>query len=176
MCGDCDKLLCDLCLNNHVDTSVNLNCPHCNKHPFEAMYIPRPIRNFFNLIEFYCPHECGKKIKYDELRNHLISCEKYEKIFNCILCNQIIRGKSRYDEVIIDHVEKCIKKKKRCKYCGNEFNPKEADEHQNVCNQKPITCEKCSLGYLKQFECAHNEFYCLLIFDVMDCLGNLIGK
>lgn len=81
-CGD---LYCSKC----VVTLVTTPCTKCKKdlHFSKNSFAER----FVKLIKVSCKFNCGKKFSYEEMRTHLLNCEK--KIFECSFPKCEFKGK-----------------------------------------------------------------------------------
>jgi hypothetical protein len=82
----CGKLFCSLCIGN----LVNEKCPNCSnkKMHFGKNHFAQKL---LKSIKVTCKYNCGKKISYEEMRNHLLICENKE--FLCSFDNCNFKGK-----------------------------------------------------------------------------------
>ena len=84
MCGKCEQSFCDFCITKFLNMNQYENCPHCYNEPFETINLQRAIKNTLNSMRFKCQYECGEEVfNYDKLKNHLNSCENFEKSYVC---------------------------------------------------------------------------------------------
>jgi hypothetical protein len=148
------------------------NCPSCNSKPFEEAKFPRYMRTILNEIKLKCPFNCEEILNYDNLKNHLVCCQNFEKPYVCTSCSQSLRVYDQFSSILKNHISNCENRIIKCEFCGNELVWKELSSHENVCEQKPIKCEKCLVGYLNKFEPAHSECYCMLISSIVQILIN----
>jgi hypothetical protein len=165
MCNECESLFCNKCLQDNLN--FHNQCPVCYNQPFENAKITKQMSNYLNDIIIFCPFDCLEKFKYQNLKFHLIECEKFEKSYSCNECQDIVKAKKNNDFIFSSHLEICEYRKNRCKYCGKDYLWRDCYFHENLCILKPINCEKCFVPCLKEFESAHRKYYCKVISAIV---------
>jgi hypothetical protein len=172
ICFKCQRMFCSNCLEKHLKTNKYYYCPGCRYLPFMVSNLTQPMKNVLIGIDLRCPFGCGTEFKYENLKNHLMDCERFEHSFKCKYCELIIRAKPVDDNAFNDHIDVCPVRSRRCKHCDIEIIDENPQEHQKNCGKMHFNCKDCEVGYLKQFTTAHSDYYCPLITSILQAVSN----
>ena len=112
MCGSCEGLMCQTCIQYWQNKSTD--CPLCRENYVEVR-IPKKVRNLLNQCEFHCPYDCGETFIYEHRKTHYNECVECSKStqkcpFCAINMNQIqgdlsshAKGECEGEELMCQH-------------------------------------------------------------------------
>jgi hypothetical protein len=86
-----------------------------------------------------CPYDCGLKVARESEDIHLEWC-LFQREIDCKLCGETCTG---YDDLANGHHRICPEMNVGCAYCEKITLRKEHPAHVAVCEEAPITCDKC---------------------------------
>jgi hypothetical protein len=171
MCFNCQLLFCSSCLQKHLKTDKYYTCPGCKHLPFMVTKLTEPVIKILMGINIRCPFECGIQFRYENLKTHVIDCDKSEKYYKCKWCDVVMRAKAFDEGGFNDHIITCPSLNKNCIYCKKVLQGNESENHGINCSKKYVKCKKCHAGYLNEHISAHRDYYCPLITSILESVN-----
>lgn len=91
-CSSCENTFCTTCFD--AWQAKNDSCPFKCEN-FQMKDATRIVRTMISKLEFKC-HTCGETVKYDDMKEHMDSCEETERVI-CPIC-----GKENIQKELVD--------------------------------------------------------------------------
>ncbi len=198
VCAECEKLICQECLEiwwsektrsnfiNHLNNNKEKECIHCKK-TFYDLFMPRIVRNSLNSIVIKCPNfnsntnnntlninnekYCKESFEYQYLLQHLENCKLTKREAVCNFCKEIIQTTNEKIE-IYNHLKICSLADIVCENCNRIIPRKKFEKHKSKCEKKYIKCHDCSVLFsISEFE-NHSKKEC--IYMIVEKFNNEI--
>lgn len=127
MCGNCENLFCNQCIDDLM--KISKVCPCC-RHYFNSTKLGRFANSFLEKIKVKCPFNCGLIIKTCKLQTHLINCDNRPFIYSCKKCSKEISLFKNNYQLIAEHMLECLKKN----VLEDEYKLLTGDKEENILN------------------------------------------
>lgn len=137
-------------INRHVSLCLFriISCRHCDS---QCEYIDKNIHEKICINRPINCDLCEITIPYSDIQRHYNICPNNSS--ECKWCsNKIINS------MMMNHELVCLKKKIKCiQGCGDEIIKEDFRKHNEVCNNRYISCDKCSQYYIYSKKLDHME-------------------
>jgi hypothetical protein len=140
-CSNCENLVCNRCVDNHLSNKSSL-CPSLNcKQTFYEKNVNKLVLNLLNNLQVKCPN-CSKVDKFIDLKDHIPLCRYTKRIAKCLGCERELLTTNELKE-IYEHVEGCQYFSEACAICGELQMKKDMEVHYLSCPECTIKCPDC---------------------------------
>jgi WD40 repeat protein len=173
-CLECEKILCVKCYQSY--SQKYRHCPNC-KTDLKYKDLGQRSKNLLNNLQLICINsECKTELTFENFLKHLKLCEFTRRTAICQGCSIRVESNFKAKE-ILEHITKCPKILRPCKYCEKQFKGDVLEDHIDFCEEKPINCEYCGIKYIKNKLDLHRRKECVeqVIKNYEEILGSLFS-
>lgn len=169
VCAECEKLVCQECLETwwSEKTSKDKECIHCKK-TFYDLFMPRIVRNSLNSIVIKCPNKngCKANFEYQHLLKHLEVCKFTRREAVCNFCREVFNTTNEKCE-ILKHLAECPLANVICQFCDKTVSRKKLLNHQAKCERQFSKCRDCD---------AKMQIFDMKNHSKIECIENIKNK
>eukprot|EP01022_Parablepharisma_sp_SALTPOND_P025444 TRINITY_DN593_c0_g1_i1.p1 TRINITY_DN593_c0_g1~~TRINITY_DN593_c0_g1_i1.p1 ORF type:complete len:940 (+),score=38.03 TRINITY_DN593_c0_g1_i1:4351-7170(+) len=170
LCHSCMQIFCGPCITSY--NAKNGKCPQDHEY-VKKVLIPLQER-LLKKLRIKCknlPNGCEDILTYNDLEEHESTCGYQLVTCTCAGCTKQILKKAQ-----AEHLAVCPHYILDCKFCGKKFKRLEIQNHEEGCEERPVTCPNkgCSFNAPQREYLKHKEACPYELLECMWCKEKII--